>query len=119
LNLPEKTKIRVENGVVILDYDLMRITLKIIFNGWVRSVDLRVRHLVDVSKEDLEHCGIISGIISFNAEFKFRSIFSRNADTYYAYSKRMLENLRCNYSWSEFIKNAKEQVFWKHMLNNK
>lgn len=118
LNLPENTTLRVENGAVILDHNLIKIVLKVNFNQWWRSVDSRTMLLLDISKENLDNYATIRGFISFNAAFKFRSIFSRNANNYYNYSKNMLENLRYNYSWTEFLKNLKEYVFWKHVLKN-
>ena len=115
LNLPEKATIKVENGSVILDYKLMQITISIKFNEWLRGLDSRMKYLLNIPKKNVNDYAMLSGIISFETKFKFRSIFSRDGDRYYIYSKKLVDNLRCNFSSSNLLENIKEAAFWKHI----
>ena len=118
LNFPKKTKIQVKNGEVILDHKMMKITIAIMFNQWLRGLDFRINHLLNIHDEKDEQYPTISRTIIFKADFKLRAIFSRKADNYYDYVKKMAENLRSNYGWSRFIENLKEAAYWQHIFPN-
>jgi len=116
ISIPKNAKIQVENGAVILNNPFMKITITINFSSWRRGFDLRLQHLLHISDEERMNYGTIMGAITFDAEFKAWSMFYPNPDKYYTYAKDMLENLRLNYGWSEYIEGFKESVFWKHHL---
>jgi len=114
INIP---KIRVENDTIILNNPPMKISITINFHSWRKGLDLRIQHLLQIPDKERENYGTISGQIIFDAEFDWWSIFSRRADEYYILAKKMVENLRCSYGWSEYIEDLKESFFWKHLFN--
>jgi len=116
ISIPKNVRIQLENGAVILNDRLMKITIAVNFSSWSRGVDLRLQHLLHISDEERMNYGTMVGRITFDAEFKAWSMFSPKADKYYTFAKEMLENLRLNYGWSEYIEDLKESVFWKHIL---
>lgn len=115
INLPEDFTIKVEKEALILDHKIMKITIKVIFNSWVRSIDARSKLILDIPQDEKNNYATISGSISFKAEFKVRSIFSRDTEKHIEYVRNMLTNLKSNYSWSEYLKSLREYAFWKHM----
>jgi hypothetical protein len=114
INIP---KVQVENGTVVLNKPPMKISIDMNFHSWRKGLDLRIQHVLNISDKEQKNYGTIAGQIRFDAEFKWWSIFSRKADKYYTLASEMLENLRCNYGWSEYIEDLKESLYWKHTFN--
>lgn len=118
LNLPENMNIEVKDGALVLNHKIVKIIIKLIFHQSVQSIDNRTRLILEIPQDEKSDYVTVSGVISFKADFKFRSTFSRNADEYHGYVRNMLENLRAKYSWSEYLKNLREFAFWKHILKD-
>lgn len=118
INLPENITIEKEKGALVLDHKFFKITIKIIFNQWIRSIDSRTSLILDKDKDEKTDYATVSGVISFKTDFKIWSVFSNDSKNYEIYVSNLLENLRLNYSWSEYLNSLKEYAFWKHMLKD-
>jgi hypothetical protein len=111
----ETLKFKLEKNQVIIKYTPMKITISYRLTQNISGIDLRISSMLGIPQKDLSNYETISGFIRFKAEFGAKSIFYRKSDKYYVLAKQLLENLRANYGWNEYIEDLKEYVYWLHV----